>query len=258
MHHRTLATALVGLAAVIGCRTYNYASPLGRGTPARQPRPLPPFPSRARPVPASSPSTCSTPSTSTARSRCSSRARLAGRRRDRVAGNGRGGDPAHRHGARDVVRVLSRKVWPRRPAAISATPSCHGGPSWQMRRSCCRIGAFRGSERIATAATILVGGTALPRVQACISGPRWRSDRARAATKCGRCRRRGALRRVVVGGDMNSRGVGEEFRAARFCVADGATIPRPTSSSTGPTFSSGASRPRTARRRRGARYARRQ
>jgi len=56
-----------------------------------------------------------------------------------------------------------------------------------------------------------------PRVQRASRGPRWRSDRARAAIKCGRL---SPTRRPTsgwfVGGDMNSRGVGEEFRAAKF------------------------------------------
>jgi len=75
---------------------------------------------------------------------------------------------------------------------------------------------FRGSERIATAATIRVGGTML-RVYSVHLGtkveiePGARRDQVRAIVADA-----APYDRVVVGGDMNSHGVGAEFRAAQF------------------------------------------
>jgi endonuclease/exonuclease/phosphatase family metal-dependent hydrolase len=74
----------------------------------------------------------------------------------------------------------------------------------------------RGSERIATAATISVGGIALRVYSVHLAtkaeiGPGARRDQARAILADA-----APYSRVVVSGDMNSRGIGEEFRAAGY------------------------------------------
>ena len=78
------------------------------------------------------------------------------------------------------------------------------------------LARFWRSQRIATAATILVGGVPLRVYSVHLEtpveiGPGSRRDQARAVVADA-----GAYPRVVVGGDMNSRGIGNEFRAAGF------------------------------------------
>jgi endonuclease/exonuclease/phosphatase family metal-dependent hydrolase len=78
------------------------------------------------------------------------------------------------------------------------------------------LARFWGSERIATAATILVSGVALRVYSAHLEtpmeiGPGSRRDQARAILADA-----AAYPLVIVSGDMNSRGIGKEFRAAGF------------------------------------------
>jgi endonuclease/exonuclease/phosphatase family metal-dependent hydrolase len=78
------------------------------------------------------------------------------------------------------------------------------------------LARFWRSQRIATAATILVGGVPLRVYSVHLEtpveiGPGSRRDQARAVVADA-----GAYPRVVVGGDMKSRGIGNEFPAAGF------------------------------------------
>jgi len=216
MHHRTLATALVGLAVVIGCRTYNYASPLG-------PRYAGTASTTAAPAPLTDTPTLRIVTFNVQYAQHIDRAiallesSAALRDADVIALQ-----EMDAPGTQRIAAALGMS-YVYYPASVAPATGRDFGNAilsrWPIVADAKIVlphRGVRGSERIATAATILVGGATLRVYSVHLGtkveiGPGARRDQVRAIVADA-----APYERVVVGGDMNSRGVGEEFRAAKF------------------------------------------
>jgi len=208
---------LVGLAAGTGCWTYNYQSPFG-------PRYTGVLPSGPLNVPAGAAITIRVVTFNVQFARHVDRAIALLR-----------SSAALRHadvvtlqemdatGARRIAEALSMS-YVYYPASVAPETGRDFGNAvlsrWPIVADAKivlpHLARFWRSQRIATAATILVGGVPLRVYSVHLEtpveiGPGSRRDQARAVVADA-----GAYPRVVVGGDMNSRGIGNEFRAAGF------------------------------------------
>ena len=217
MHRRTFAAALVGLTAVIGCRTYNYASPLG-------PRYAGTSSTAASPVPLTGAPTLRVVTFNVQYAQHVDRAialiesSAALRTADIIALQ-----EMDAPGARRIAEALAMS-YVYYPASVAPATGRDFGNAilsrWPIVADAKivlpHIARFRGSERIATAATIMVDGVALRVYSVHLGtkveiGPGARRDQVRAILADA-----APYGRVVVGGDMNSRGIGNAFRAANF------------------------------------------
>jgi endonuclease/exonuclease/phosphatase family metal-dependent hydrolase len=207
----------VGLAAVIGCRTYNYASPLG-------PRYAGASSITAVPVPRRDSSTLRVVTFNVQYAEHIDRAiallesSAALRNADIIALQ-----EMDAPGARRIAEALAMS-YVYYPASVAPATGRDFGNAvlsrWPIVADAKivlpHVARLRGSERIATAATILVDGVALRVYSVHLGtkveiGPGARRDQVRTILADAV-----AYPHVVVGGDLNSRGIGEEFRAAGF------------------------------------------
>ena len=217
VNRRTFAAALLGLAAGTGCRTYNYESPFGPRYAGIHPRELPT-------VPAGAAISIRVVTFNVQFARHVDRA-IALLRSSAAL---RGADvitlqEMDASGARRIAEALSMS-YVYYPASVAPETGRDFGNAilsrWPIVADAKivlpHLARFWRSERIATAATILVGGAPLRVYSVHLEtpmqlGPGSRRDQARAVLADA-----GGYPRVVVGGDMNSRGIGKQFRAAGF------------------------------------------
>jgi endonuclease/exonuclease/phosphatase family metal-dependent hydrolase len=217
VHRPALAAALVGLAAAIGCRTYNYVSPLGPRYAGTSAAPAPPV-SRTSP-PALRVVTFNVQyAEHIDRAIALLESSAALRNADIIALQ-----EMDAPGARRIAAALAMS-YVYYPASVAPKTGRDFGNAilsrWPIVADAKvvlpHIARGRGSERIATAATVMIDGIALRVYSVHLAtkleiGPGARRDQVRAVLA-------DAARypRVVVSGDMNSRGIGKEFRAAGF------------------------------------------
>jgi endonuclease/exonuclease/phosphatase family metal-dependent hydrolase len=216
-NRRTCTLVLVGLAAATGCWTYNYQSPFG---PRYAGMAVPAAPT----VPGSGALGIRVVTFNVEFARHVDRAITLLRSSAAL----RGADvitlqEMDAPGARRIAEALSMS-YVYYPASVAPETGRDFGNAilsrWPIVADAKivlpHLARFRRSERIATAATILVGGAPLRVYSVHLEtpvqlGPGSRRDQARAVLADA-----DAYARVVVGGDMNSRGIGKQFRAAGF------------------------------------------
>jgi endonuclease/exonuclease/phosphatase family metal-dependent hydrolase len=217
VNRRTCAAVLMGLAAGTGCRTYNYQSPFGpryTGVAPAGPPAVPPHSAFAIRVVTFNVQFSRHVDRAIALLRSSAALRNA----DIIALQ-----EMDAPGTRRIAEALAMS-YVYYPASISPETGRDFGNAilspWPIvadeKIVLPHLARFWRSERIATAATILVGGVALRVYSVHLEtpvelGPKSRKDQARAILADA-----ASYPRVVVSGDMNSRGIGKEFRAAGF------------------------------------------